>query len=155
MMKRTLLVAIAIGAGAATFVSAQSAARRPLAIEDYYRVQTVGGMRWSPDGKTVTFSVTTRIEEGNATRTETFTVPADGSAPPVKVEPPAGGDLALPGRQVVDGVEDPLPNGQRPHARCTGHHQGAGSGDVRGGHRRAAERVEAGGQAALGHERGG
>ncbi len=89
-MNRTLCVVIAMGAGTATFVSAQSAARRPLVIEDYYQVQTVVGMRLSPDGKTVTFSVSTRVEEGNATRTETFSVPADGSAPPIKVEAASG-----------------------------------------------------------------
>ena len=86
-MKQPLFVLLAIGAGASSFVSAQSAAPRPLTIEDYYRVQTVGGLRWSPDGKAITFSVTTRVEEGNATRTETFSVPADGSAQPTKVEP--------------------------------------------------------------------
>src|SRR5688572_27720433 len=86
-----LLVMVAIGAGMTAFVSAQNGARRPLAIEDYYQVQTIGGMRWSPDGKTITFSVSTRVEEGNATRTETFTVPADGSSAPIKVEAPAGG----------------------------------------------------------------
>ena len=79
-------VLIAIAVGATTFVSAQGAPKRPLTIEDYYRVQTVGGLRWSPDGKSISFSVTTRVEEGNATRTETFTVPADGSAPPAKVD---------------------------------------------------------------------
>src|SRR5687767_4094374 len=89
-MKRVLFVLIGIGVGTSVFVSAQGMAKRPLAIEDYYRVQTIGGMRWSPDGKAITFSVSTRVEEGNATRTETFTVPADGSAPPTKVEAPAG-----------------------------------------------------------------
>lgn len=89
-MKRVLFVLIGIGAGASVFASSQSAAR-PLAIEDYYQIQTIGGMRWSPDGKTITFSVSSRVEEGNATRTETFTVPADGSTPPIKVEVPAGG----------------------------------------------------------------
>src|SRR5687768_5088440 len=63
VMKRTLVVVIGIGVGMTGFVSAQSAAKRPLVIEDYYRVQTVGGMRWSPDGKAITFSVSTRVEE--------------------------------------------------------------------------------------------
>jgi len=93
-MKRTLFVVIGMAAGAATFLSAQSAAKRPLAIEDYYRVQTVGSMRWSPDGKTISFSVSTRVEEGNATRTETFAVPADGSAAPGKAEAFDGGGAA-------------------------------------------------------------
>src|SRR5688572_13552393 len=93
-----LLVMVAIGAGMTAFVSAQNGARRPLAIEDYYQVQTIGGMRWSPDGKTITFSVSTRVEEGNATRTETFTVPADGSSSATKVENDGGGGAGRGGR---------------------------------------------------------
>jgi dipeptidyl aminopeptidase/acylaminoacyl peptidase len=85
-MKRTLFVALALCASAGSFLSAQTGVRRSLTIEDYYKVQTIGGLRWSADGRTITFSVTTRVEEGNATRTETFTVPADGSAAPTKVE---------------------------------------------------------------------
>ena len=65
-------------------------ARRPLAIEDYYRVLTVTNPQISPDGKTVRFSVTTRVESDNSTKTETFTVAADGSAAPVKVTTNAG-----------------------------------------------------------------
>jgi dipeptidyl aminopeptidase/acylaminoacyl peptidase len=71
---------------------------RPLAIEHYYRVLTVTNPQISPDGKSVRFSVTTRVESDNSTKTETFTVPADGSAAPVKVtsgasdaQPAAGG----------------------------------------------------------------
>jgi dipeptidyl aminopeptidase/acylaminoacyl peptidase len=98
-MKRALFVLIGIGAGASVFASPQGTAKRPLAIEDYYQVQTIGGMRWSPDGKTITFSVSTRVEECNATRTETFTIPVDGSAPPVKVEAPSeGGGAGRGGR---------------------------------------------------------
>jgi dipeptidyl aminopeptidase/acylaminoacyl peptidase len=73
-------------------------ARRALAIEDYYRVLTVTNPQIAPDGKTVRFSVTTRIESDNSTKTETFTVATDGSAAPVKVtsgaadaQPAAGG----------------------------------------------------------------
>lgn len=90
-MWRTLFVWSVFGAAAVTSLLAQGAARRPLTIEDYYRVPTVGGVRMSADGKTVTFTVSTRVEEGNSTQTETYTVPADGTAPPTKVEAPAGG----------------------------------------------------------------
>lgn len=55
-------------------------AGRALAIEDYFRIQSVGGPRISPDGRWVQFTVSTRIEEDNSTRTETHVVPADGSA---------------------------------------------------------------------------
>ena len=60
--------------------------KRPLAIEDYYRVLSITNPQIAADGKTVRFSVTTRVEQDNSTKTETFTVPADGSAPPAKVE---------------------------------------------------------------------
>ena len=59
--------------------------KRPLAIEDYYKVLSVGSPRISPDGKSVRFTVQTRVEQDNSTRTETFVVPADGSGQPVKV----------------------------------------------------------------------
>jgi len=65
--------------------------KRPLAIEDYYRVLTISNPQISPDGKTVRFSVQTRIESDNSTRTETFTVPTDASAPPTKVVSPTEG----------------------------------------------------------------
>src|SRR5258706_8906051 len=64
---------------------------RPLAIEDYYRVLTVANPQIAPDGRTVRFSVTTRVETDNSTNTETFTVPTDASAPPTRVENAAGG----------------------------------------------------------------
>jgi dipeptidyl aminopeptidase/acylaminoacyl peptidase len=64
--------------------------KRPLAIEDYYRVLTITNPRISEDGKTVRYSVTTRVETDNSTKTETFTVPADGSAPATKVATEAG-----------------------------------------------------------------
>src|SRR5438552_7686573 len=71
---------------------------RPLAIEDYYRVLTVTNPQIAADGRTVRFSVTTRVEADNGTKTETFTVPTDASAPPTKVENTAGGRGGRSGR---------------------------------------------------------
>ena len=92
-MRRTCLFLTALCAvfvPAATSVDAQPA-KRPLTIEDYYRVLTVTNPQIAEDGKTVRFSVTARVEPDNSTKTETFTVPADGSAGPTKVETaPAG-----------------------------------------------------------------
>lgn len=85
-----LLFAIGVVGVSVVTPFAQGTTRRPLAIEDYYLVSTVGGVRLSPDGQTVTFTVSTRIEEGNATRTDTFTMPIDGSAAPTQVETSAG-----------------------------------------------------------------
>jgi dipeptidyl aminopeptidase/acylaminoacyl peptidase len=76
-----ILVAIAPAA-----ISGQQPARgRPLAIEDYYRLQTVGSPAISPSGRWVVFTVSTRIEDDNTTRTDTFVVPADASARPLRV----------------------------------------------------------------------
>ena len=65
--------------------SAQGTAKRPLAIEDYYRIKTIAGVTLSPDGQTVSFTVSTRTEENNGTTTESWMVPWDGSAPARRV----------------------------------------------------------------------
>ncbi len=62
-----------------------TATGRPLTIEDYYHVQTVASPLISPDGRWVTFTVSTRIEQDNSTRTEVLVVPADASAAPRRV----------------------------------------------------------------------
>jgi dipeptidyl aminopeptidase/acylaminoacyl peptidase len=80
-----------IGVGFLAGVSLGGQTKRPLAIEDYYRVLTVTNPQIAPDGRTVRFSVTTRVETDNSTKTETFTVPTDASAPPTMVETAAGG----------------------------------------------------------------
>src|SRR3989441_5016944 len=78
----TLVGAAALG----TIGAAQPSARgRALAIEDYYRIQTVASPSISPNGRWVAFTVATRIEDDNSTRTETFVVAADGSGQPTRV----------------------------------------------------------------------
>jgi dipeptidyl aminopeptidase/acylaminoacyl peptidase len=57
----------------------------PLHIEDYYRIQTVGGVQMAPNGQWVLFTVTTRIEENNGNRSESYVVPADASAKQRKI----------------------------------------------------------------------
>jgi dipeptidyl aminopeptidase/acylaminoacyl peptidase len=61
------------------------AGRRALAIEDYYRIQVVGGAQISPDGRWVTFTRSTRVERDNSTRAETHLVASDGSAEPRRI----------------------------------------------------------------------
>ena len=60
----------------------QKATGRALAIEDYYRIQTLGVPQLAPSGKWVTFTVSTRIEEDNGTKTESFLAPTDRSSKP-------------------------------------------------------------------------
>lgn len=90
-MTRSSYLPVAVGVLALTAGAYGQSKPRPLALEDYYRVLTVANPQISPDGKTVRFSVTTRVESDNSTKTESFTVPVDGSARPTKVETAAGG----------------------------------------------------------------
>jgi dipeptidyl aminopeptidase/acylaminoacyl peptidase len=82
-MRRQLLTFVTALAAAAIPLVGQT--KRPLAIEDYYKVLSIANPQISPDGRTVRFSVQTRVESDNGTTTETFTVPADGSGPTTKV----------------------------------------------------------------------
>ena len=76
-------------------VLAQTPQRRALAIEDYYRIRAVGGARIAPTGDWVAYTVATRVEENNSTRTETWVVGADGRTPPAKVQH-NGADVSAP-----------------------------------------------------------
>ncbi|HJR61905.1 MAG TPA: S9 family peptidase [Vicinamibacterales bacterium] len=84
-MLRTLLriTTIALVSGSAWGIAAtQQPPGRALTIEDYYRVKNVGGTQISPDGRWVLFTVSTRLEESQGTRSELHVVPAGASAPP-------------------------------------------------------------------------
>ena len=72
-----------------------AAQKRPLALEDYYRIRNVGAPRISPDSRWVTYTVATPVEETNSDRTEAFVVPADGSAPPARIQH-NGADVSNP-----------------------------------------------------------
>ncbi len=58
---------------------------RTLTVEDYYRLQVVGSPSISPDGRWVSFTVSTRIEDDNSTQTATWLAPADASTRPQRV----------------------------------------------------------------------
>src|SRR6266850_7556520 len=79
------LTLVAAGALTTTGAAQTSARGRALAIEDYYRIQTVASPAISPDGRWVSLTVSTRIEDDNSTRTETFVVRSDASARPARV----------------------------------------------------------------------
>src|SRR5262245_16927592 len=81
-----VVISLALGGLLGATVAAQPAARgRALTIEDYYRVQTVAAPSIAPNGRWVAFTVSTRVEDDNSTRTETFVVPSDASAAPTRV----------------------------------------------------------------------
>src|SRR5687768_4960325 len=63
----------------------QQPAARPLVIEDYYRIQSVGNPTISPDARWVTYTVSTRVEEDNSTETQSWVVAADGPSKPARV----------------------------------------------------------------------
>jgi dipeptidyl aminopeptidase/acylaminoacyl peptidase len=58
---------------------------RPLQLEDYYRLKSVGSPRISPDGAWVTYTVSTPVEETNGSLTETWLVRSDGGGEAVRV----------------------------------------------------------------------
>jgi dipeptidyl aminopeptidase/acylaminoacyl peptidase len=82
-MRMRWIAAVAVVVACAASVNAQRG--RPLAIEDYYHVQTVGNPQISPDGRWVVFGVSSRVEQDNSTRTEVLLAPSDGSAAPRRV----------------------------------------------------------------------
>jgi dipeptidyl aminopeptidase/acylaminoacyl peptidase len=61
---------------------------RPLAIEDYYRLRTVGAPQISPDGNWVAFTVSRRIEAINDDSSSVFIVATSRSLPPREVSTP-------------------------------------------------------------------
>src|SRR5688572_6010631 len=71
---------------AATADAQRATPGRALAIEDYYEIPTVGSPQISPNGRWVTFTVATRIERDNSTRTEVYVVPSDASAAARRVQ---------------------------------------------------------------------
>ncbi len=75
-----------LAAGFAPPLHAQQAARgRALAIEDYYRMKTVGSPQLSPDGRWVAFTVTQHVEETNSDASGVWLVAADGATPAWRV----------------------------------------------------------------------
>src|SRR5581483_1755407 len=56
---------------------------RPVTAEDYFVFDAVSDPRFSPDGSTVAFVVTSVDQKQNRRRSEIWTVPADGSRAPV------------------------------------------------------------------------
>ena len=60
---------------------------RALAIEDYYRVKSVGAPELSPDGRWAAFTVSTRVEETNGSTSEAWVVSTDGGSPARRVSP--------------------------------------------------------------------
>ena len=69
------------------FARPSHAQGRAVAIEDYYRVKTVGVPQMSADGRWVAYSVSTRIEATNGDSSEVWLAATDGSQPARRVSP--------------------------------------------------------------------
>ena len=57
----------------------KQATGRALAIEDYYRIKSVGDPQISQNGRWVAYTVTTRVEEDNTNAIETYVAATDGA----------------------------------------------------------------------------
>src|ERR1700716_2606852 len=71
-------IAVAIVA-ALLFAGAAHAQARGATAEDYYAFETLSDPRFSPDGSTIAFVVTTVDQKQNRRRSTIWSVPADGS----------------------------------------------------------------------------
>ena len=74
-------------AGAQVSRTARPAGGRPLAIEDFYRLNTVAAPELSPDGRWVVFTVMTKVEATNRETGDVWVVPSDGSTAARRVSP--------------------------------------------------------------------
>ncbi len=96
-----ILSACTLPALAAAQAPATYGALRPVALEDHYRLHSVGPPRISPDGGWVAYTVSTPVEETNSDTVATWIAQADGSTPPVRVTH-EGADVSTP-RWTEDG----------------------------------------------------
>src|ERR1051326_5185419 len=113
MSRPSIRVLVVLGRLALSVAPAQTSGR-PLAIEDYYRVKTVGAPELSPDGKWVAYTVSTRVEATNGNTTEVWVAAFDGSTPPAQVGAP--GDDATGPAWLDDGRRADAPSSSiRPH----------------------------------------
>ena len=111
-----VLAASLVTAALALPTSLAAQPRRPLAIEDYYRLKGVGSPALSPDGARVAFVVTSVLEDRNERHSEIWIANADGSGEPARLTSPsfgASGPAWTPGgRHLYFSSRRPNPSGE-------------------------------------------
>src|SRR2546423_11573048 len=80
-----LLRAAAVAVAILFAPSAVAADKRPMQVEDLFKLKRVAAPQISPDGKLVAYQVTTPDLAANKTTTAVWVAAADGSAPPRQV----------------------------------------------------------------------
>lgn len=81
-----LLTGLALALLCVAPVAAQT---RPISYDDYYRIVRASGTAISPNGSRVAFVRSRILEEENASHSEIWMVPTDGSSDPVRLTSPA------------------------------------------------------------------
>src|SRR5262249_27194435 len=75
-------IALTLSFVAIVFGGTSKAQTRGATAEDYFAFETLGDPRFSPDGSTIAFVVTTIDQKQNRRRSTIYSVPADGSLEP-------------------------------------------------------------------------
>src|SRR6476619_2869066 len=75
-------ITIALATAATLLTVGVHAQTRGATAEDYFAFETLGDPRFSPDGSTIAFVVTTVDQKQNRRRSVIYSVPADGSREP-------------------------------------------------------------------------
>ncbi|MBI3538186.1 MAG: S9 family peptidase [Chloroflexi bacterium] len=68
--------------------------KRPIAIDDLFKIKLLGDPQISPDGKTIAFVQTTTDYDADKYQSHLWLVPSDASAPPIQFTFGAGKDAA-------------------------------------------------------------
>ncbi|MGW8264784.1 MAG: S9 family peptidase [Longimicrobiales bacterium] len=88
MSRRLLALSVLLSCVAPAGV-AKGQEKRPLSLEDYFRMEDVGSPVLSPDGRWVVFVRSRTLREENRGHSELWIVPADGSAEPRRLTSPS------------------------------------------------------------------
>ena len=111
-----LLCFATVLAGLVAPVPVAAQERRPLELEDYYRLKNAGSPALSPDGSRVAYVVSWVVEEENSRHSEIWLANADGSGEPVRLTSPsfsASSPMWTPdGRHIVFSSRRPGPDGR-------------------------------------------